>query len=204
MSKINLVTGYTGKPHVKSSDDGSLNEALIGKDEYVLERGTEFKASIITNNMIRIFDGDLLMQGRHARIDGGLYEDLYFDNGAQGYYRKDLIVARYERDSHSNIETISLAVVKGVPNEISEPDAPAVQKGRITDGNELKNEMILYEVIFNGISISEVRPKFKRIPSETHKWKLLLDVLEKTVAYRDDVSDFSANEELKRIIEQME
>lgn len=77
MSNLHLVTGYAGKEHITSNDQGSFNAALMGTGEFVLERGKQFEAQIISNNTVRVFDGDLLMQGRHIRLKENTYVDLF-------------------------------------------------------------------------------------------------------------------------------
>ena len=65
MANMHLVTGYANKEHIKSADQGSFNAAMLGEGEFVLERGNKFASTIISNNIVRIKDGDILMQGRH-------------------------------------------------------------------------------------------------------------------------------------------
>ena len=79
MSNLHLITGYAGEAHITSADQGSFNAALFGNGEFVLERGNQFAANIITNNQVRVLDGDLLMQGRHIRLEENTYVDLNFD-----------------------------------------------------------------------------------------------------------------------------
>ena len=78
-----------------AADQGSLNAAVFGGGAYVLPRGNKFAATIVSNNTIRIADGDIMIQGRHARLAEGSTVDLTIANGTQGYRRNDLIVARY-------------------------------------------------------------------------------------------------------------
>ena len=119
MSNLHLVTGYAGVEHVTSNDHGSLNAAMFGNGEFVLERGNQFAASIQSNNKVRVLDGDLLMQGRHIRLKENTYVDLNFDNGTQGCKRLDLIVVRYSKSSTTGVEEANLVVIKGTPSETS-------------------------------------------------------------------------------------
>ena len=105
MANLHLVTGYAGEEHITSNDQGSFNAALMGNGEFVLERGKQFAAQVLSNNKVRIFDGDLLMQGRHIRLKEDTYVDLFFENGTQNYMRSDLIVVRYEKDPATDIES---------------------------------------------------------------------------------------------------
>ena len=109
---MNIITGYTGKKHVTAGNDGCLNMGFAGTDDYVLNVGKKLEAQIVSNNQVRIFDGEILMQGRQASIDAGTYEDVNIENGEQLLGRNDLIVARYTLDSETAVEKIELAVVK--------------------------------------------------------------------------------------------
>ena len=76
-----------------AADHASLNAAIFGAGQGVTNRGNQFAAEIVTNNQIRVLDGDIMMQGRHVRLNEGNYVDLAIENGEQGKLRNDLIVA---------------------------------------------------------------------------------------------------------------
>src|SRR5690625_4834396 len=103
---MEIITGYTGIEHVTSADDASLYRSIFGDDDYVLSVGSKFEATIIDNNTIKVADGDLLIQGHQARIRVNDYEEVSINNGIVGEKRNDLIVARYEKDTNTGIESI--------------------------------------------------------------------------------------------------
>ena len=159
-----LITGFAGKEHITSADQGSFNAAVMGGGEFVLERGEQFRCQVISNNKVRIYDGDILMQGRHIMIDRNTYEETMHENGTQGYLRNDLIVLTYEKNSTTGIETAKLEVIKGTPAE-SNPTVPEYVSGDILDGGALKNQMPLYKVPFNGLSIGVPVKMFSTVPT---------------------------------------
>lgn len=152
---LHLVTGYKGTAHITSADQGAFNAALIGTEDYVCKTGRQFEALIMTNNSVRIYDGDLLMQGRHVNLKVGTYEDVTIENGAQGMKRNDLIVCRYAKDATSGQEAALFVVLKGTPTEGTASD-PAVTSGDILGGAVL-HEMPLYRVKIEGLSIVEIQ-----------------------------------------------
>lgn len=164
MSNLHLVTGYAGKEHITSNDQGSFNAAIMGSGEFVLERGKQFEAQVISNNIVRVFDGDLLMQGRHIRLKENTYIDLFFENGMQGYKRTDLIVVRYEKDATTDVESASLTVIKGAPSEDSYV-APEKITGDIINNHALQNDTVLYQVKFDGLWIQEPERVFATVPT---------------------------------------
>lgn len=175
-SNLHLVTGYAGEEHVTSSDEGSLNAALMGEGQFVMERGNQFAASIISNNKVRVADGDILMQGRHIRLKENTYVDLNFDNGTQGYKRNDLIVVRYTKDSTTDKEEANLVVIKGTPSETIPAD-PEYVSGDIIHEHALQNDMLLYRVPFDGLNIQPIVALFNTVPTwETLKAQTVADV----------------------------
>lgn len=168
---LHLVTGYQGREHVTASDHGSFNIAMMGGGQFVLDRGNRFSASIISNTKVRVLDGDIQMQGRHIRQIENTYTELTFDNGTQGLKRHDLIVVHYEKDSTTGVEDAFFKVIKGTSVD-SNPVDPEFITGDITEqGNELVNEMPLYRVPFDGLTIQTPVKLFETVKS----WKNLQD-----------------------------
>lgn len=152
LANMHLVTGYAGQAHVTAADQGSLYTAIFGSGEYVLDVGNKLAATAITNNQIRISDGDLLIQGRQVRLNEGTYVDLTIENGEQGMMRNDLIVARYTKDSVTDVEECNLMVIKGTA-AASDPTDPAYTVGDIINNHDLVADMPLYRVPLNGINV---------------------------------------------------
>lgn len=159
---LHLITGYAGGPHITSADAGAFNACTLGSEDYVIQTGKCFEASIISNNQLRIYDGQILMQGRHVRIPTGDYEDVVIENGTQGMYRKDLIVARYEKNPETSIEKVSLVVLKGEP-AVETAEDPSHITGDLLGENCTLHEIPLYRVCLNGINIEEVVSLFAPI-----------------------------------------
>lgn len=157
MANMHLVTGYAGEAHVTAADQASMYAALFGSGNYVLARGNKFSASVVTNNQIRVLGGDLLMQGRHIRLNS--YVDLAIENGAQGYNRNDLIVARYTKNASTGVEECNLIVIKGTATTGTASD-PAHTVGNLLDGNAATADMLLYRVPLSGLTVGALEPLF--------------------------------------------
>ena len=155
MANMNLVTGYIGSNHVTAADAGSFNAAIFGGGQYLLNRGQKLSATIVTNNQLRIYDGDLIMQGRHVRINEGDYVDLTIENGASDYNRNDLVVARYTKDASSGVEAVNLVVIKGTAVTGTAED-PAYTIGDIMNDGAALNDMLLYRITINGLNVAKV------------------------------------------------
>lgn len=159
MANMHLITGYAGEAHVTAADQGSLHAALFGKESYVLDRGSKLAATIASNNKITIADGDIMMQGRHARIAEGSTVDLTIENGTQGNLRNDLLVARYTKNSSTGVEAVNLVVIKGTP-AASSPADPAYTVGDIINDHVAQADMPLYRVKLNGLTVQSVTALF--------------------------------------------
>lgn len=160
---MHLVTGYAGEEHIKSRDDGAFNAAFFGADQFVMESGNQFEASIIDNNTVRVLDGDLLMYGRHALIEPLKYEDITIKTGTAGKNRIDLIVVRYEKNTNDGTESTYLEVIQGTEAEIGAVP-PEYTDGNILEGATM-NQMPLYQVAINGVVLTSVTPLFVTKPS---------------------------------------
>ena len=55
MSSLHLVTGYAGKEHVTSADQGSFHANLLLIGSYVLNVGNKFAATIVSSNSNTMF-----------------------------------------------------------------------------------------------------------------------------------------------------
>ena len=160
MANLHLVTGHAGEPHVKSTDDASLMQAIYGYDDVVLDRNNTFSYDVISNNIIRVHDGEALMQGRYIKLDKGNYVDLNIDNGHTGYRRIDVIAIEYSKNDETNIEEANLVVVKGSETQQEQATVPELTEGDTVDGSASTNQMALYHVKIDGLSIVAVTPVF--------------------------------------------
>ncbi len=156
MANLHLVTGHAGEPHVKAKDDASLMQAIYGGDSVVLDRNNAFACDVISNNIIRVYDGEALMQGRYIKMDKGNYVDLNIDNGHTGYRRIDVIAIEYSKNEETNIEEANLVVVKGSETQQEEANVPSLIEGDTVDGSASTNQMALYHVKIDGLSIVDV------------------------------------------------
>lgn len=157
-----LITGYAGVEHIQASDDGAFNTGIIGSGKYVFNTGNKFEYEIVSNNLIKIKDGDLMNQGRHMNIPAGDVEECVIENGLQGVSRHDLIVMRYQKDVETGIESASLMVIKGTSS--TSPSDPSYVTGNIYDG-EVVDDFPLYRVRLNGLNIEGVDCLFEITPS---------------------------------------
>ena len=149
---MKIITGYTGTKHITPADDAGLHKGIFGEGDFVLPSGSQLAATIQSATEVRIADGELVMQGRHARNDSG-YQAMAIANGTQGMNRNDLIVARYTKNASTSVESISLVVITGTATSGTASD-PAYNTGNIENGET--RDFPLYRVKLNGITIGSV------------------------------------------------
>lgn len=169
---MEIITGYTGKPHVTSEQDRDVNIGVVGEKSYVLQTGMQLAAEVSSNNEIKIRDGVLMHQGCTASIKKNTYDSLIIINGSQGMKRIDLIVARYEKNQDNGIESLDLKVIQGTPAE-STPTVPEYTEGDIQAGDYVA-DMPMYQVIIDGLNITEVKKVFEVAPG--------IDAMKKEIA----------------------
>ncbi len=163
---MKIVTGYTGTPHVTSNAVQGFNQGIFGGGNCVLGVGNKFEAELTNVNTVTISDGEGIMQGVHFRIDPGTNETVNISNGTTGYQRIDYICARYEKNTITGAESVSLVVVEGTP-AADTPVAPVVNTGDILLGGT-PVDFPLYKVELDGLtptisSMFEVVGAFSRI-----------------------------------------
>ena len=199
---MEIITGYTGKPHVTSEQDRDVNIGVVGEGSYVLQTGMQLAAEVSSNNEIKIRDGVLMHQGCTASIKKNTYDSLIIINGSQGMKRIDLIVARYEKNQDNGIESLDLKVIQGTPAE-STPTVPEYTEGDIQAGDYVA-DMPMYQVIIDGLNITEVKkvcevaPDIDALKKEITELnsnynKLKSDMI-KTSTYQDNYSFYASSD----------
>nr|DAZ49580.1 MAG TPA: hypothetical protein [Caudoviricetes sp.] len=158
---MDIITGYVGSPHVTAEQDRDINIGIFGEESYVLRTGSRLKAEVSSNNEIKIRDGVIMHQGCAASIKKNTYDSLTIVNGSQGMKRIDLIVARYSRNQSTKVESLTLKVIQGTP-VTGTPSAPGYTTGDIQAG-DLVADMPLYQVVINGLNITEVKQVFNTV-----------------------------------------
>ena len=154
-----LDTGDTGRA-VSAESDGALFAGIFGSAKYVLENGSQLKAEVQSNNIVKISDGDAVMYGRHVRIPANDSALVTINNGHSATNRIDLIVFRYTKDSTGK-ETVDLVVIQG-EDSTGTATAPTAVDGNILTG-AMQSDFPLYSVELNGINIVKVNPLFNVI-----------------------------------------
>ena len=160
---MEIITGYTGKPHVTAEQDRDVNEGIFDTGSFVLKTGSQLAAELVSNNEIKVRDGVLVIQGCTAVIKKNTYDPVTIANGSQGMKRIDLIVARYNKNEETKIEEVMLKVIQGTPNA-STAAVPTYKTGDIQSG-DLVADMPLYKVTLDGLNVTSVDKMFMVIPT---------------------------------------
>ena len=179
-----LDTGDTGRA-VSAESDGALFAGIFGSAKYVLENGSQFKAEVQSNNIVKISDGDAVMYGRHVRIPANDSALVTINNGHSGTNRVDLIVFRYTKDSTGK-ETVDLVVIQG-EDSTGTATAPTAVDGNILTG-AMQSDFPLYTVELNGINIVKVNPLFNVIGNISKLKEELTELSSKLTKANNDIT----------------
>lgn len=158
LANLHLVTGFAGQEHVTAADQGAFHVTTMGSGQHVINTGNLFATTIVSNNQVQVLDGEIYMHGRYIRLEPNTYVDLTIENGAQGYFRNDLIVARYTKAVATGVEEANLVVIKG-ENAESNPVDPEYVTGNILEG-ALQNDLPLFRVTIDGLTVTGVECLF--------------------------------------------
>jgi len=184
-----LDTGDTGRA-VSAESDGALLAGIFGSAKYVLENGSQFKAEVQSNNIVKISDGDAVMYGRHVRIPANDSALVTINNGHSGTNRIDLIVFRYTKDSTGK-EMVDLAVIQG-EDSTGTAAAPATIDGDILTG-AMQADFPLYRVELNGLNIVSVTEMFDVIGNISKITKTNKDLSNKLTKLNDKINNRKNN-----------
>lgn len=184
-----LDTGDTGRA-VSAESDGALFAGIFGSAKYVLENGSQFKAEVQSNNIVKISDGDAVVYGRHVRIPANDSALVTINNGHSGTNRIDLIVFRYTKDSTGK-ETVDLAVIQG-EDSTGTAAAPATIDGDILTG-AMQADFPLYRVELNGLNIVSVTAMFDVIGNISQIAQTNKDLSNKLTELNDKINNRKNN-----------
>lgn len=147
--------------HLLAEDDAAIFQSMFGEDG-VLEIGQRMKATVISNNKVRVADGVVCIGGHIARTVYGDYTDLTIENGESGKNRNDLIIGTFSTTGAGGIDTMQLTVKKGAAGTAATD--PALTQGNLYTGSKLR-EVPLWRVKIEGLSITKVEQLFEIVPS---------------------------------------
>lgn len=153
---ITVNTKPGEKAHIRAEDDASVYLSIFGGDG-VSTNGQSCKATVLSNNKVRIADGIICVGGHFARIPYGDYIDCEIENGQSGKNRNDIIVARFETTGTGGIDTYTCEVKKGTAGSTA-TDPEIVQEDLYKAGKV--RELPLYRVKIEGLSITAVEQLF--------------------------------------------
>ena len=158
---MEIVTGLRGTPHITSADVIGFQQGIATVGSGALPVGEKFRAELASNNELKIYDGEGVIQGVHFRVLPGTYDSITLKNGSQGQKRKDLIVVKYTKNAQTGYENTEWVVKKGT-STTETPVEPTATEGDVRAGDILA-EVPWYVVEYDGINVTSVTPKFSTL-----------------------------------------
>ena len=195
---ITVNTPPGEEAHIRAEDDASIYQSIFGEDG-VSTVGQACKATVLSNNKVRIADGIICVGGHFARIPYGDYIDCEIDSGQSEKKRNDIIVARFESTGTGGIDTYTCEVKKGTAGSTA-TDPEIVQEDLYKAGKV--RELPLYRVKIEGLSITAVEQLFmlrktnEELEKELESLNSKLNILDKTNGNGSALKVFNASENL--------
>lgn len=153
---LTVNTLSESEAHILAEDDAALYAGMLAQDS-VLNLGSKLKATVISNNKVRISDGVVLVGGHAARIVKGDYEDMTISNGVSGQKRNDIIAARFIAGANGGADSYKLVVIQGTPGTTAKD--PTFTKGDLYNGDK-QRDYPLWRVKIENLSIAKVEQMF--------------------------------------------
>lgn len=157
---ITVTTSEESLGNITAADDAAIFQSLIGSDG-VLNIGSNFATTVISNNKVRVADGVLCVGGHMGRTAYGDYNDMTIENGVSGKKRNDIIYAKFL--TSGSTDTFTLDVKKGTSTTGTATD-PALTQGVLYENATLR-EFPLWRVKLEGLSIVAVEQMFTVVPT---------------------------------------
>lgn len=177
LKPITVNTPTAEEANIYAEDDASVYLSMFGGDG-VSTNGQSCKATVLSNNKVRIADGIICVGGHFARIPYGDYIDCEIENGQSGKNRNDIIVARFETTGTGGIDTYTCEVKKGTAGTTA-TDPEIVQEDLYKAGKV--RELPLYRVKIEGLSITAVEQLFTLRKTNEELEKELASLNSKTI-----------------------
>lgn len=172
MKGITVNTAPEAEPHIYAEDDAAIFQSIFGEDG-VSSIGQACKATVLSNNKVRIADGVVFVGGHFARIPYGEYVDCEIANGQSGKNRNDIIVAKFVTTGSGGIDTMTCEVKQGTAGTTAAD--PALTQNDIYKGGKIR-EFPLYRVKIEGLNITAVEQLFTVVPTNEELIKTVAEL----------------------------
>jgi hypothetical protein len=153
-----MITGYTppgASGHIYAADDAQMHRGLF-TESGILESDLMLACAVVDNNNVQLASGMYSNQGYLVSVPGGSTETLPVFSGTEGLYRKDLIVADFERGAGEVADTHEITVVSGEPAvSMATAEDPTLIQQDLTAGGVRRQEA-LYRIVLYGLQIISV------------------------------------------------
>ena len=161
LKPITVNTPTAEEAHIYAEDDAAIYQSIFGEDG-VSTIGQACKATVLSNNKVRISDGVICVGGHFARVPYGDYIDCEIANGQSGKNRNDIIIARFETTGTGGIDKFTCVVKQGTVGTTATD--PSITKDNLYQAGKVR-EFPLYRVKIEGLSITAVDQLFKVVPT---------------------------------------
>lgn len=183
---ITVNTAPEAEPHIYAEDDAAIFQSIFGEDG-VLSIGQACKATVLSNNKVRIADGVVFVGGHFARIPYGEYVDCEIANGQSGKNRNDIIVAKFVTTGSGGIDTMTCEVKQGTAGTTAAD--PALTQNDIYKGGKIR-EFPLYRVKIEGLNITAVEQLFTVVPTNEELIKTVAELNGKSGKLIENQDDY--------------
>ena len=148
-----LVNGDGFKP-VTAQTDADFYAGIWGNELSVLNVGSNMAASIESATIVRVADGEAVIQGRRIHIDAGTYDEFSIPIGEQGTTK--YFVIGYELYRNEENKELCRTFVEAVASAFA-----TVSVGGVLRDGATSIKASLYRVTKNGVNIGSVTALFE-------------------------------------------
>ena len=156
---MRLITGKLGEAHVTSLQHRNIVGAFTGDKDYISAAYNQLEPSI-SGNVLSISSGVLIHHGCVMQVDYGTTDTVQLTAGTAGYYRGDIVVARWTQNASTGIESVQWVLIQGTPTTNSTVTWPSYNTGNMQEG-ALIDDCEVFRIYYDGVT-----PSVSKMPHE--------------------------------------
>lgn len=135
---------------VFSMEQATFFEKVFALSDFILNTGYQFRATLVSDSQVNIYDGEAVMQGHLVRLETNNPINVSFTAGTYGTYRNDLICLRFTRDEEGT-ESASIVRIEGAISQTGGVD-PAYQQGNMNVLTAVTRDFPLYRIRVDNVT----------------------------------------------------
>ena len=157
---ITIYTPPAAAPHINAEDDAQIYRALFGGSG-ITAADNKLACTKVDDSHVVLASGVYCNQGYMLAVEGGTSQTIEVPSNAAGTFRRDYLVAEFNRGGGGTADTHEFRLLPGTPNANSGAALPPDLTQNDLGAGGAKRQEALYLITMSGatlLSIERVAP----------------------------------------------